>query len=158
MSHEAIATTMHNAMNGTVSMLNHQTPNAAINAAATRPPPTPSQAESIAQILQAGWHLLNLINEILDLAVIESGKVSLSLASAPAAEWGYDPRDVQGPARGIRRCGGQLRGRRDEVGLHPFERRARGDGSANTPAQPAQQASHAADDVSNARQAGNRNA
>ena len=32
--------------------------------------PTPSQKESIAQILVAGWHLLNLINEILDLAVI----------------------------------------------------------------------------------------
>ncbi len=41
-------------------------------------PPTPSQKESITQILDAGWHLLNLINEILDLAVIESGKVSLS--------------------------------------------------------------------------------
>ena len=43
------------------------------------PLPTNSQMESIAQILQAGWHLLKLINEILDLAVIESGKVSLSL-------------------------------------------------------------------------------
>ena len=42
------------------------------------PSPTDSQKESIAQILQAGWHLLKLINEILDLAVIESGKVSLS--------------------------------------------------------------------------------
>ena len=42
------------------------------------PLPTDSQKESIAQILQAGWHLLKLINEILDLAVIESGKVSLS--------------------------------------------------------------------------------
>jgi PAS domain S-box-containing protein len=40
--------------------------------------PTPSQKESIAQILVAGWHLLNLINEILDLAMIESGTVSLS--------------------------------------------------------------------------------
>ncbi|MCU1385150.1 MAG: Aerobic respiration control sensor protein ArcB, partial [Acidobacteria bacterium] len=40
--------------------------------------PTPFQKESIAQILDAGWHLLNLINEILNLAVIESGKVSLS--------------------------------------------------------------------------------
>ncbi|MDB6115091.1 MAG: sensor hybrid histidine kinase, partial [Lacunisphaera sp.] len=43
------------------------------------PPPPPLQAGNIAQILQAGWHLLKLINEILDLAVIESGKVSLSL-------------------------------------------------------------------------------
>ena len=43
------------------------------------PPPTPSQAGRISQILQAGWHLLNLINEILDLAVIEAGKVSLSI-------------------------------------------------------------------------------
>ena len=40
------------------------------------PAPTDSQKESIAQILQAGWHLLELINEVLDLAVIESGKVS----------------------------------------------------------------------------------
>jgi len=48
--------------------------------------PTPSQAESIAQILQAGWHLLKLINEILDLAVIESGKVSLSLEPVSLAE------------------------------------------------------------------------
>jgi PAS domain S-box-containing protein len=43
------------------------------------PLPTATQAGRIAQILQAGWHLLKLINEILDLAVIESGKVSLSL-------------------------------------------------------------------------------
>ncbi|MDZ4710128.1 MAG: PAS domain S-box protein, partial [Saprospiraceae bacterium] len=42
------------------------------------PPPPPSQMENINQILLAGWHLLMLINEILDLAVIESGKVSLS--------------------------------------------------------------------------------
>jgi PAS domain S-box-containing protein len=42
------------------------------------PLPTPSQKESITQILQAGWHLLKLINEVLDLAVVESGKVSLS--------------------------------------------------------------------------------
>ena len=42
------------------------------------PEPTPSQQESIGRILQAGWHLLNLINEILDLAKIESGKFSMS--------------------------------------------------------------------------------
>jgi len=42
------------------------------------PPPTSSQKESIGQILQAGWYLLELINEILDLALIESGKLSMS--------------------------------------------------------------------------------
>ncbi|MDO8774616.1 MAG: PAS domain S-box protein [Burkholderiaceae bacterium] len=42
------------------------------------PLPTPSQKASIDQILQAGWYLLELINEILDLALIESGKLSLS--------------------------------------------------------------------------------
>ena len=42
------------------------------------PPPTPTQKRSVDQILLAGWYLLNLINEILDLALIESGKLSLS--------------------------------------------------------------------------------
>ena len=43
------------------------------------PPPTPAQKRSVDQILKAGWYLLELINEILDLALIESGKLSLSL-------------------------------------------------------------------------------
>ncbi len=43
------------------------------------PLPTPGQKGSIDQILQGGWYLLELINEILDLALIESGKLSLSL-------------------------------------------------------------------------------
>ncbi|MBA3581998.1 MAG: PAS domain S-box protein [Gammaproteobacteria bacterium] len=43
------------------------------------PPPTPAQKSSVDQILQAGWYLLDLINEILDLALIESGKLSLLL-------------------------------------------------------------------------------
>ncbi len=42
------------------------------------PQPTPSQKRSIDQILKAGWYLLELINEVLDLALIESGKLSLS--------------------------------------------------------------------------------
>ncbi|MGB7906021.1 MAG: histidine kinase dimerization/phospho-acceptor domain-containing protein, partial [Steroidobacteraceae bacterium] len=42
------------------------------------PKPTPSQKRSVEQILKAGWYLLELINEVLDLALIESGKLSLS--------------------------------------------------------------------------------
>jgi len=43
------------------------------------PAPTPAQKRSVDQILKAGWYLLDLINEILDLALIESGKLSLSV-------------------------------------------------------------------------------
>jgi PAS domain S-box-containing protein len=50
------------------------------------PPATPSQKESIAQILQAGWHLLTLINEILDLAKVESRQVPLSEEPVSLAE------------------------------------------------------------------------
>ena len=50
------------------------------------PPPTATQAASVDQILQAGWYLLDLINEILDLAQIESGKLALSLEPVSLAE------------------------------------------------------------------------
>jgi PAS domain S-box-containing protein len=50
------------------------------------PPPTASQAASIDQILHAGWYLLELINEILDLAQIESGKLALSREPTSLAE------------------------------------------------------------------------
>lgn len=50
------------------------------------PTPTPGQKRSIDQILKAGWYLLELINEILDLALIESGKLSLSLEPVSLAE------------------------------------------------------------------------
>jgi len=69
------------------------------------PPPLPAQKENIAQILQAGWHLLKLINEILDLAKIESGKVSLSLEPVSLAEVMRDCQalmDSQAQQHGIR--------------------------------------------------------
>ena len=50
------------------------------------PQPTSGQKESIDQILQAGWYLLELINEILDLSLIESGKLSLSPEAMALAE------------------------------------------------------------------------
>ena len=49
-------------------------------------PATPAQKTSIDEILRAGWYLLELINEILDLAQIESGKLSLSPEPTSLAE------------------------------------------------------------------------
>ena len=54
------------------------------------PLPTPTQKVSIGQILQAGWYLLDLINEILDLALIESGNLSLSLEPISLSEVLFD--------------------------------------------------------------------
>ena len=69
------------------------------------PLPTPSQKRSIDQILQAGWYLLELINEILDLALIESGKLSLSPEPISLAEVMHECQDMidpQAQKRGIR--------------------------------------------------------
>jgi len=50
------------------------------------PSPTSAQKDSIAQILRAGWHLLKLIDEILDLAKVESRQVPLSQEPVSLAE------------------------------------------------------------------------
>jgi PAS domain S-box-containing protein len=68
------------------------------------PPPTPSQVASIDPILRAGWYLLELINEILDLAQIESGKLALSLEPISLAEVMVECQDMiepQGQKRGL---------------------------------------------------------
>ncbi len=49
-------------------------------------PPTIAQKRNVDQILKAGWYLLELINEILDLAVIDSGKVLLYMETLSLAE------------------------------------------------------------------------
>ena len=61
------------------------------------PEPTVPQKRSLDQILQAGWYLLELINEILDLALIESGKLSLSLEPVPLAEIMLECQTMVGP-------------------------------------------------------------
>ena len=69
------------------------------------PPPTATQAANIAQILQAGWHLLALIKEILDLSGIGAGKVALALEPVALAEVLAECQDMmeaEAQARGIR--------------------------------------------------------
>ncbi|HZL56007.1 MAG TPA: PAS domain S-box protein [Bryobacteraceae bacterium] len=69
------------------------------------PPPTPAQMASIDPILHAGWYLLALINEILDLAQIESGKLALSLEPTSLEEVMLECQamiEPQGQKRGIR--------------------------------------------------------
>jgi len=69
------------------------------------PSPTTSQKRSIDQILKAGWYLLELINEILDLTLIESGKLPLSLEPMSLTEVVRECHamiDPQAQKRGIR--------------------------------------------------------
>ncbi len=68
------------------------------------PAPTPAQMASIDPILHAGWYLLELINEILDLAQIESGKLALSLEPTSLSEVMLECQamiEPQGQKRGI---------------------------------------------------------
>lgn len=50
------------------------------------PPPPDSQKENLSQILKAGSYLLALTNQLLDLALIESGTVSLSVEPVSLVE------------------------------------------------------------------------
>jgi PAS domain S-box-containing protein len=50
------------------------------------PAPTMTQKSSLDQIIHGGWYLLDLVNEILDLASIESGQMALSMAPESLAD------------------------------------------------------------------------
>ncbi|CAB1368550.1 PAS domain S-box protein [Denitratisoma oestradiolicum] len=49
-------------------------------------PLSPGQKESVGQITIAGWHLLKLINDVLDLSRIEAGKYEVSLQPIDVVE------------------------------------------------------------------------
>jgi signal transduction histidine kinase len=42
------------------------------------PPPTPAQQQSLMHLVKAGWYLLELVNDTLDLSAIEVGRLSMS--------------------------------------------------------------------------------
>jgi PAS domain S-box-containing protein len=62
-----------------------------------KPAPSENQAASITQILEAGWYLLDLVNKVLDLSLIESGKLTLSPEPVALAEVLADCRNVMEP-------------------------------------------------------------
>ncbi|MDH5526297.1 MAG: ATP-binding protein [Nitrospirota bacterium] len=49
-------------------------------------PLSDNQSESVSEILRAGYHLLELINEVLDLSRIEAGRMDMSFVSMPVGE------------------------------------------------------------------------
>jgi PAS domain S-box-containing protein len=61
------------------------------------PPPTETQSKRLQQIIKGGWYLLELINEILDLSLIESGNLSLTGESVSLAEVMLECRDMIEP-------------------------------------------------------------
>ncbi len=69
------------------------------------PPPTPAQKLSIDQITQAGQYLLQLINEMLELTMMESGQMTVSQESMSLKEVLRDCQamiEPQAQSRGIR--------------------------------------------------------
>ncbi len=68
-------------------------------------PQTDIQRARVRKIIEAGWYLLDLINEILDLATIESGRLQLSLEHLPLASIMHECQaliEAQAEQRGIR--------------------------------------------------------
>ena len=63
---------------------------------------TPVQMTRLKEILRGGWYLLDLINEILDLASIESGKLSLSPEYVPLHETLHECKTMMEPQAKLR--------------------------------------------------------
>jgi signal transduction histidine kinase/ActR/RegA family two-component response regulator len=86
------------------------------------PIPAKKKKDFTGYILKAGNHLLVLINEVLDLAKVESGTLTLSLEPVALAEVMQECRDMVGPAAQARRI--QLVFANDD-GLHVLADRTR---------------------------------
>ena len=63
---------------------------------------TPAEIESVRQILNGGTHLLDLINEVLDIAAIEAGRLPLSPESLLVAETIHNVVDLLRPLAEMR--------------------------------------------------------
>lgn len=62
----------------------------------------PDDEQSVEQIVKAGRHLLGLINEVLDIARIESGHLSISPEAVSASEIALEALDLVRPLAGAR--------------------------------------------------------
>src|SRR5438270_8744074 len=68
-----------------------------------RQTPTPTQKPRIQHVINAGRHLLGLINEILDISRIEAGRMQLSLEPVCVADAIQEALDLMRPLAGERR-------------------------------------------------------
>ncbi|MDP2155259.1 MAG: ATP-binding protein, partial [Sulfuricella sp.] len=66
-------------------------------------PLSPSQSESVKHIIQAGWHQLALVNEVLDLARIEAGRMQMHLEKVVLAQAVQECIDLVSPLSSERR-------------------------------------------------------
>jgi PAS domain S-box-containing protein len=66
-------------------------------------PLSAEQAESVQQILRGGHHLLELINEVLDIARIEAGRIALSFEPVDVVDVLRETLDLLGPVSAERR-------------------------------------------------------
>jgi PAS domain S-box-containing protein len=64
---------------------------------------SPEDAQHLHQITKAGRHLLDLINEVLDIARIEAGRLSLSLEPVEVEELALESIDLIAPSASTRR-------------------------------------------------------